>query len=554
MLFHDDEELPLLLARWPNVLQADSPTPAPGRRRGDWQFATNVTSGFPVAPPWVEGFFIAAGATADRVLSWAREPAAWMQGYWAADWADVLMQVGAIQRGPNGSTAVNFSAAGRDGLANPAPNARFVGLNLLAELDSPREYYLEPTPAGAVLLHYFPSAPPASWATNPRLSMAASAVVATNVSFVSFEGLRFAHARGVGVRLQSVMDSVVRNCTIDSHGADGVRVTGTRSGVDACRVERVGCTGIHVRGGDLTTLESGRSFATNNTVALWASYKRVYQPAIRWGGVDNVFSDNSMSGGPHVCMLGGGNDDAGVGCVFERNIFERCAFETSDAGAFYTCGQSANAFVGPGNVLRGNVFRHIRNTAGTGVQGVATEAVYLDDQTSSWTVEENSFTDVLTGVAVCGGRNNVVRANSFVGVDVPLFMDNRGMQGERPPWNCSGADANYSLPCIPWQEQGSVAGPTCNCNPAAVALELFSAGGAEWRRRFPALAAQQSDARCWNKQDGLVPCNNTIVDNVYCFKEGEVLPIGENFSSTSPALASTWSSLMLNNSDRPALC
>ena len=39
-------------------------------------------------------------------------------------------------------------------------------------------------------------------------------------------------------------------------------------------------------------------------------------------------------------MLGGGNEGDGVQCMFEYNNFDRCSFESSDTGAFYTCGKS----------------------------------------------------------------------------------------------------------------------------------------------------------------------------------------------------------------------
>ena len=50
-------------------------------------------------------------------------------------------------------------------------------------------------------------------------------------------------------------------------------------------------------------------------------------------------------------------DRAGVSNLFEGNILSVCAFETLDAGAFYSSGQLGTAFTNRGNVLRGNTFR-----------------------------------------------------------------------------------------------------------------------------------------------------------------------------------------------------
>ena len=56
-----------------------------------------------------------------------------------------------------------------------------------------------------------------------------------------------------------------------------------------------------------------------------------------------------------------------------------------------TCGQQATAFVNPGNILRSNVFKHIRNDGSHGVQPIWVNAVYLDDQVAGWELTNNSF-------------------------------------------------------------------------------------------------------------------------------------------------------------------
>jgi hypothetical protein len=75
----------------------------------------------------------------------------------------------------------------------------------------------------------------------------------------------------------------------------------------------------------------------------------------------------------------------GLGQTFSGNVIDTCAFESSDVGAFYTCGQGGRAFwSGRGSKVFNNSFRNIRNTAGTGVQGASVQALYLDDEMSGW--------------------------------------------------------------------------------------------------------------------------------------------------------------------------
>ena len=117
----------------------------------------------------------------------------------------------------------------------------------------------------------------------------------------------------------------------------------------------------------------------------------------------------------------------GVDCVFEGNKLDACAFEAADTGAFYVCGQMGSAFINRNNSIRGNSFNNIRNTVGTGVQTASvqvqcrcrsslltslyslscvthphfthclSQAIYLDDQMSGWSITNNTFDNCQIG-------------------------------------------------------------------------------------------------------------------------------------------------------------
>ena len=93
-------------------------------------------------------------------------------------------------------------------------------------------------------------------------------------------------------------------------------------------------------------------------------------------------SHNYISDGPHNCILGGGNEGPGANNLFEYNTLDKCSYESSDTGAFYTCGQMANAFVNRGNELRHSLFKNIRNTEGSGVQGITIQVCALWSETA----------------------------------------------------------------------------------------------------------------------------------------------------------------------------
>jgi hypothetical protein len=52
------------------------------------------------------------------------------------------------------------------------------------------------------------------------------------------------------------------------------------------------------------------------------------------------------------CKLRANTEGPGANNLFEYNTLDKCSYESSDTGAFYTCGQMANAFVNRGNELR----------------------------------------------------------------------------------------------------------------------------------------------------------------------------------------------------------
>jgi len=546
LLYHDDAELPLLLARWPNVLQSDE-----GRRKkGDWDFA-RVSEGMVVAPPYIEGFYLDStrnAAAAERVYSWHAEERPHVHGYWAADWSDVNMRVGNITRGGvGGNTTLFFKVAGHG--MNPKPGARFFGTNLLTELDVPGEYFISTKDPNAVMLYYMPASPANEWRTEPVLSRSAYALHVRDTVGVTVQGMRLAFGRTGGVFGPDNHQLNIVSCTIDSHGGHAVLIpNGTEPTVEECDVRNTGCAGIRVHAGVAHTLTPGRASVKYNRVRQWGNLKRTYQPAVHWGGVENSYSYNDVADGPHVCFWGGGNAVDGVGPwpdagavsnTFEGNTFERCAFETADAAAFYTCGQSGQGQINPGNILRNNTFRAIRNTTMCNFGG-GQKAVYLDDTMSGWTVVNNTFEDCDTGLALCGGRDNTVVANRFNQCTTPLYFDNRGMTNERPKWRCDlTCDFNTS-------ETGALGGSCAGCPPAGPPYELRGPAGKEWARRWPRLEEEQTDPRCWSTSSGMAPCNNNVSANVYCGSAPQFVTFG-GLGPNTTAIPADWSSVVAGN-------
>ena len=65
--------------------------------------------------------------------------------------------------------------------------------------------------------------------------------------------------------------------------------------------------------------------------------------------------------------------------MFEFNTISNMTYESTDTGAFYT----GRSWIHRGNVVRNNLFQHIRTTEKTALGYPSVQAIYLDDQVSS---------------------------------------------------------------------------------------------------------------------------------------------------------------------------
>ena len=478
---------PMVLARWPNL---DLTT---GRNTYDNAGAACGEGCLSVKN---------AGGAGERVARWATEGTGWIHGYFEWDWADCYRAIVSVNTtaAPN-VTQVTFDPAD----ARPKPNARFYGLNLLSELDAPGEFFLDFSGSGQKL-HLIPPLSmrggPGGWATGPTLGLNESVIDISGTTGATVKRLQVVDGRGVGIRAVDVSGATIAGCTSSMHGEQGIFMTNAVDSTIADNsVSYTGCAAMRAHGGNATTLAKGSNRVLRNNITRFSLWKRTYQAGIHWAGVANTYSDNVVTEGPHNCFLGGGNEAdantsvAGVDCVFERNTLDTCAFEASDTGAFYVCGQQASAFVNRGNSITGSTFRNIRNVVGTGVQSAGVQAIYLDDQMSGWSITNNTFLNCQIGSFIGGGRRNVITGNYYEKCDTAQHFDNRGMNWQLKSDNCTEV-------CEPLSG--------CDCNTGAAKWMVTKAAAAKtWSRRWPYLGDIAHDSLA-------LPAHNVLANNTYC--------------------------------------
>ena len=442
---------PMTLARWPNHDFAEI-----ANVFGATAKKINGVKGT------VEGIF---SVDNDRIRRWVGEPDIMAHGYWFFDWADQRQKVETLDIKDRIIT-----------LGKPyhtygyRKGQRFYVYNLLSELDSPGEWYLDRDKG---IIYFWP--PSSLEASSATVSLLPTLMTMTDVSHVTFQGFVLEGAQGTAVSILGGADVTLAGCVIRNCGSWGVQVVGgLRHRVIDCDIYQVGDGGVKLQGGDRATLTAAGHSVENCHIHHYSRWNMVYKPAIQLDGVGNRAAHNLIDDAPHMGIGFSGNDD-----VIEFNEIYRVVQESNDAGAIY-----AGRDLGMrGNIIRYNYIHDVSGRNGLGCMGI-----YLDDELSSVTVFGNIFCRVTRAVMIGGGQDNVIRNNIFVDCSPAIQMDARGlhlgtealnyltktlekMPYRTPPWSTRYPQLPRLFDDKPFAPKGNVISTNICCGGRWVAIE-----------------------------------------------------------------------------------
>jgi hypothetical protein len=112
----------------------------------------------------------------------------------------------------------------------------------------------------------------------------------------------------------------------------------------------------------------------------------------------------------------------------------------------------------PGNIIRNNTWSKIFNqeTRKTEGEKFTSQAVYMDDEQSAYTIIDNRFIEVDLGILIGGGRHHKVINNTFESCGTAcIHIDNRGMNWAHELCGCQCA---FNV-CRPGCSDGAAIGP-----------------------------------------------------------------------------------------------
>ena len=450
----------MTLARWPNEGFV---------RIADIVFGDEMSEVYGKPVSGTPAFFYSG----ERPTRWLEEPEIWLHGYWVFDWSDHRIRVKSID-----------PAAKRIDLATSSGRFKkdqwFYAYNLLVELDSPGEWYLD---RDRGMLYFWP--PDVIRPGDTIVSELQDPVLLDGVTGVTLSGLTIEAARGQAVTVRKGRDCSVVGCTIRNIGGWAVIIEGGEGHrVAGCDIHDVGQGGILLIGGDRLTLTAGRHVAENNHIYVCGRWDSIYHPGIQLIGVGLRAAHNLIHDLPHTAIGFSGNDH-----LIEYNRIRNVVKEVNDGGAIYSHGvihpahPKFETWTMRGNVIRYNYLSDMSGFKGT---GLGCQGVYLDDMFSSVRIYGNFFHkidgELANAVAIGGGRDTLVEENLFLDCKKSLFVDDRALNWaakgvmdleaelrslplDRPPWSTRYPELRNLLNDSPREPRGNLFAHNVVCGP-----------------------------------------------------------------------------------------
>lgn len=290
------------------------------------------------------------------------------------------------------------------------PNDRYFVQNLLEELDSPGEWYMNSTNS---TLYYWPPTP----LTGKTLSAPAIKTLIRldpGASEITFRGMSLECCGGTAVEMKETTNCLIAGCTLLDIGDDagnGISINGGKNnGAVGNDISEIGRSGIVIRGGDRITLTPAGNYADNNLIHHTGVYFK-QGVGVEIAGCGNRASHNLIHDGPRFGIHFTGNSH-----VIEYNHLHHLCLETEDTGAMYTGGR--DWISARGTVVRYNYIHDIYGFGqekGKWVSPFFAWGIYLDDNTGGVDVTGNVIVRCSRScLHLHDGRDNLIQNNVLI--------------------------------------------------------------------------------------------------------------------------------------------
>jgi hypothetical protein len=373
--------------------------------------------------------------TDERHKRWAGISDIWIQGTLNYGFADDYNPVESID---TVKEQVKLGKPHLYGVANGKDFQEYVAINILEELDSPGEWYLD---TGTGMLYFWP--PTAMKGSTLQVSVLEDPIVAIEgARHLNFERFTVEVGRGIGIYMERSEYTLIAGCTVRNVGTAGIfmgqgaklldenssvddysgtpvsrqigsyqnhiysnttwdRKSGHHNGILSCDVYNTGSGGICLSGGDKRSLTPGGSYVENCRVHDFNRRNKFTWAGIRVDGCGNRVAHNEIYNGDFHGIFVLGNEH-----VFEYNHIHDMTLNSNDTSPWYIGRNPSDR----GNVVRYNFFDKCGNPKRMNM------GIYCDDSSADVYVFGNVFNDMMTehGVLFSNSGWHLVMRNNII--------------------------------------------------------------------------------------------------------------------------------------------
>ncbi len=343
-----------------------------------------------------------------RLNKWKQAENLFMYGFFEHDWAHAVLEC-TIDFDKKNLISTEYPS-----VYGVSENRRFYFFNLLEELSSPGEWYLD---RNTGILYLYPEEKLTDKNSIEFITFSDSFITVDDSDNITIDGIQMNKGLGSGIVVNKSKNVLISDCVFNDVSSISVSITESYDcEVTYCTFKNIGAGGVGLTNcGDRATLTPGNCSVNNCVLDNYSTLFSTGPTGISiTGGVGNTVAHNYVKDGPNCAIYFDGNNH-----IIEYNDVENACYETADAGAIY----AGRDWTGRGNEVRYN-YVHDMNKIDTNT-GMKVQAIYLDDGFSSANVHGNIIQRVPSVALFGGGRYNTFENNIILECKEPFVFDER---------------------------------------------------------------------------------------------------------------------------------
>jgi len=341
---------------------------------------------------------------------WAGQEHVWFQGTFQYGFADDNMLVEAIDAK---TKQVKLAMPSMYGVGSGRDFQHYVAYNILDELDSPGEWYVD---RESDMLYFWPPGPITEGSV--MISILEDPIISLEgASYVTIRDLTIEVGRGIGIYIERGTNNLIAGCTVRNVGTSGIfmgqgatqtfphvthddyegvpvsrsignlqghiykythwdRKAGANHGILSCDVYNTGSGGIYISGGSKRQLIPGNNYAENCKVYNYNRRNKFLWAGINMDGCGNRISHCEIFDSEWQGIYVHGNEH-----LFEYNHIHHVTLNSDDTSPWYIGRDPSDR----GNIVRYNYFHDIGNPNRMNM------GIYCDDSSTDVLVYGNVF-------------------------------------------------------------------------------------------------------------------------------------------------------------------